>query len=281
MISKVKKIITAVCSLWILAGMTVFTSCSDDDHHDTVKKSPVVLVHGAWQGDYAWEEVKNGLVGRGYDVTVVALAGHGADNTPVSGLTFSGYVSQVKLAVTAFDEPVILVGHSLGGALITQAAAEIPGKIKKLVYVAGFIPASGKSVLDYSMLDPASLLGPVLEFNAEGSLAGLVNPEINFPNVFCQDGTPQQKQFLLEHYKPEAVAPLATPLSYQASDYQSAGSKYYIYTKIDNAISLGFQQQMAADAGITATYTIDAGHSPFISKPGELTVMLSEIFNKQ
>jgi pimeloyl-ACP methyl ester carboxylesterase len=126
-------------------------------------KTPIVLVHGAWQGDYVWEQVKASLVADGYRVSVVKLPGHGNDNTPAYQVTFQAYVNEVKNAINEYNEPVILVGHSLGGAVVTQTAAELPQKINKLVYVAGYIPASGKSVLDYSMMDTASPLGQVLQ----------------------------------------------------------------------------------------------------------------------
>ncbi|MCC9138660.1 alpha/beta hydrolase [Pontibacter silvestris] len=262
----------------VLVSMIAFASCSDDD--DAVpgtERSPVVLVHGAWQASFAWEQVKDNLVADGYDVTVVNLKGHGEDDTPVSGLSFTGYANQVKEAIASFDKPVILVGHSLGGAVVTQVASEMPAKITKLVYVAGFIPQNGKSVLDYAGMDPGSLLGPVLEFNQDHTLAGLVDPEVNFPKVFIQDGTEEQKQYVLSHYKAEPVAPLATPLKYTPENYNSAGRKYYVFTTMDNAISYPFQQQMATEAGITNTFTIQTGHSPFISKPNELTSILQDI----
>jgi pimeloyl-ACP methyl ester carboxylesterase len=262
----------------ILMSVIVFPSCSkDDDGNMEVGKAPVVLVHGAWQASYAWEEVKTNLTAQGYQVIVVNLKGHGDDKTPVSELSFSGYVDQVKAAIDSFNEPVILIGHSLGGAVITQTATQVPAKIAKLVYVAGFIPQTGKSVLDYAGMDKASLLGPVLEFNADQTLAGLANPGINFLKVFIQDGTDKQKQFVLDRYRAEPVIPLATPLSYTAENYSAAGKKYYVFTTEDNAISYPFQKQMAADAGITKTFTINTGHSPFISKPTELTSILEII----
>jgi pimeloyl-ACP methyl ester carboxylesterase len=262
----------------ILMSVIVFSSCSKDhDANTEIGKVPVVLVHGAWQASYAWEEVKTNLTAQGYQVKVVNLKGHGDDNTPVSELSFSRYVDQVKAAIDSFNEPVILIGHSLGGAVITQTATQVPAKIAKLVYVAGFIPQTGKSVLDYAGLDRASLLGPVLEFNADQTLAGLANPDINFLKVFIQDGTDKQKQFVLAHYRAEPVIPLATPLNYTTENYTAAGKKYYVFTTEDNAISYPFQKQMAADAGITKTFTINTGHSPFISKPTELTSLLEII----
>jgi pimeloyl-ACP methyl ester carboxylesterase len=238
------------------------------------------LVHGAWQASYVWDQTKADLTAAGYTVTVVKLPGHGDDTTPAYQVSFQAYVEEVKKAINSYKEPVILVGHSLGGAVITQTAAEIPQKIKKLVYVAGFIPQSGKSVLDYSQMDSSSLLPPALQLSDDQTLAGIVNPENNLSKIFCQDGTAAQKQFLAERYKAEPTIPLGTPLNYKTEDYNAAGTKYYIHTTQDNTITYSFQQRMAKEAGITNTYTINSGHSPFISKSPELTKLLKEIFIK-
>lgn len=277
--NKTKNVIRIFSTIALLiVGELVIASCSDDDENtETTRKPPVVLVHGAWQASYAWEQVRVKLVAEGYEVRSINLKGHGDDNTAVSDLSFAGYVDQVKDAVSLYHEPVILIGHSLGGAVITQAASEIPTKIQKLVYVAGFIPQSGKSVFDYAGLDTASLLGPVLEFNADHTLAGLTNPQVNLPKVFVQDGTDGQKQIVLNHYKVEPVIPLATPLNYTAETYAAAGKKYYVFTTGDNAISFPFQQKMATEAGIEKTYKIASGHSPFISKPDDLTIIIKNI----
>lgn len=261
----------------LLFSLGLLVSCSNDDN-DPISKSPVVLVHGAWQSESEWEQIKINLTAEGYQVSVVNLPGHGEDTTPASQVEFVDYVNTVKAAVNSYNQPVILVGHSLGGAIITQLAAEIPNKIRKLVYVAGYIPVSGKSVLDYAMMDQGSLLGPALQHEpaADGTL-GLSNPNADLTNIFCQDGTSAQKQFLLDNYRAEPFAPFLYPLDYQLADYNKAGKKYYIYTTEDRAISYPFQQQMVATFGITNTYSMNTGHSPFVSQATEFTNKLIAI----
>lgn len=253
-------------------------SCSSDDN--VIKKSPVVLVHGAWQASYVWDQTEKDLKAAGYNVTVVKLPGHGDETTPAYQVSFQAYVDEAKKAINSYSEPVILIGHSLGGAVITQTAAEVPQKIKKLIYVAGFIPQNGKSVLDYSQMDTASLLPASLKLSDDQTLAGIVNPEVNLPKIFAQDATDVQKQFLVSKYKAEPTIPLGTPLNYKTEDYNAGGKKYYIFTTADNTITYSFQQKMAKEAGITNTYTINSGHSPFISKSDELTKLIKDILSK-
>ncbi|MCV2485135.1 alpha/beta hydrolase [Flavobacterium sp. SH_e] len=270
----------SISKLFLLLFTSIASvSCSNDDNANA-KKSPVVLVHGAWQASYVWDQTEKDLKADGYNVTVVKLPGHGDDKTPAYQVSFQTYVDEVKKVINSYSEPVILIGHSLGGAVITQTAAEVPQKIKKLIYVAGFIPQSGKSVLDYSQMDTASLLPPSLKLSDDQTLAGIVNPEVNLPKIFAQDATDAQKQFLVEKYKAEPTIPLGTPLTYKTEDYNSVGKKYYIFTTADNTITYNFQQKMAKEAGITNTYTINSGHSPFISKSDELTKLIKEIITK-
>lgn len=261
----------------VFFGTTAFAAAENNDPEG---KSPVVLVHGAWQADYVWEETKTELETAGYRVSVVKLPAHGDDNTPAYQTSLKGYVDAVKHAINAYDEPVILVGHSLGGAVITQTASEIPQKISKLVYVAGFIPQSSKSVLDYSKMDGGSSLPAALQLSDDMTLAGLTNPEANIPEVFAQDATAAQKKFLVAHYKAEPTIPMGTPLQYDADAYKAAGEKYYIHTTADRTISYDLQKKMASEAGIANTYTMDSGHSPFVSRKTEFVALLKAIARK-
>lgn len=267
---------TASKFLLLLFTAATFASEKNADE-STITKQPIILVHGAWQGPYVWNQTKADLEKAGYPVSVVSLPAHGDDITPAYQVTLQSYVEIVKAAINSYDEPVILVGHSLGGAIITQTAAELPGKISKLIYVAGFIPQSGKSVLDYSQMDAKSILGPSICLSEDQTQAGIDQPEVNLAKIFAQDATDKQKDFLVAYYKAEPTIPMGTPLNYDDSNYKAAGKKYYIFTKADNAISYDFQQKMAADTGITNTFSISTGHSPFISKSAELTALLKKI----
>lgn len=261
----------------LLFSATTLASTTEDD---TAAKSPIVLVHGAWQGAYVWDQTKTELEKAGYKVSVVKLSGHWDDSTPAHEVSLQGYIDQVKAAINTYNEPVILVGHSLGGAIITQTAAQLPKKISKLVYVAGFLPQSGKSVLEYSQMDRESILGPSIRLSENQTEAGIADPEVNLAKIFSQDATDAQKKYLAERYRPEPTIPMGTPLQYDAADYKAAGKKYYIYTEADQTIGYGLQQQMAQAAGITNTYKINSGHSPFISKPVEFIKILKEISKK-
>lgn len=271
------KFIKNIGFLFVL--ILTLNSCSKDDD-DSVKEgahSTFVLVHGAWQASFVWDKVKAALESQGNKVIKVELLGHGDDQTPVSEITFDGYVKQVTDVIDGLNTPVVLVGHSLGGAIITQAATIAPQKIEKLVYVAGFIPQSGSSVFDYSAMDSGTLIPSVLEFSSDGNTVTIADPEVNMRDVFCQYGSDEDIDLLVEKLRTEPVAAAGTPLNYNSDVYGTIANKYYIYTTEDKAISYPFQQQMVNEAHITKTYKIESGHSPFLSKPNELVQLLNQI----
>ncbi len=117
----------------------------------TAAKPTIVLVHGAFAESASWNEVMTRLVAQGYSVVAVA--------NPLRGLR-----SDAEYVATVFrniQSPIVAVGHSYGGSVITDAAIGI-SNVKALVYVAGLAPDSGESAADISDHFPGSTLGPTL-----------------------------------------------------------------------------------------------------------------------
>src|ERR1700722_1448575 len=111
----------------------------------------IVLVHGAFSGAWCWEPVLPGLRAAGHTVQTVELPGSGEDRTPVAEVTLEVYAERVGDALGE-GAPALLVGHSMGGMVITQAAAQYPERVAALVYVAAFLPADGQSLMDLAGL---------------------------------------------------------------------------------------------------------------------------------
>ncbi|MDO9352135.1 MAG: alpha/beta fold hydrolase, partial [Solirubrobacteraceae bacterium] len=103
----------------------------------------LLIVPGAFTGAWMWTDVVDGLAADGFTATVVELPTVGENTTD---RTFNDDVAAVRAALDASAEPVILVGHSYGGAVITAAAAGPHPSVKELVYVAGAAPGSGESM---------------------------------------------------------------------------------------------------------------------------------------
>ena len=126
----------------LLLPLFALHACSD------APNKPYVLVHGAWMGGDGWDPVADQLRDAGASVRTFDLPAHGGDQTPVSGATLAGYVERVEAELDAVGEPVILVGHSMAGIVITQVAENRADDIASLVYIGAYVPANGQSLLD-------------------------------------------------------------------------------------------------------------------------------------
>src|ERR1035441_10945961 len=115
----------------------------------------ILLVHGAFGGAWCWEPVMPGLRAAGHDVQALDLPGDGEDQTPLAQVTLDAYARRVCGAL-ASGEPAVLVGHSMGGIVVTQAAARSPQHVAALIYVAAFLPADGQSLMDLAALPEAA-----------------------------------------------------------------------------------------------------------------------------
>src|SRR5215831_14524631 len=98
-------------------------------------KKTYVLVHGAWHGAWSYSKTKKTLELTGDKVICFDLPGHGEDKTEIKDVTLAAYVEKVKAELKKLNTPVVLVGHSLAGFIISQVAEEMPEKIEKLVFI--------------------------------------------------------------------------------------------------------------------------------------------------
>src|ERR1700760_2787584 len=113
-----------VILLSVAAAAFVFSSCSKKNTADKPSPKTYVLVHGAWQAPYVWDSVQSLLVKQGNTVAVVELPGHGSDQTAPSAISLNTYTTTVLNAISILPGKVILVGHSLGGMIISAVAEQ-------------------------------------------------------------------------------------------------------------------------------------------------------------
>lgn len=243
----------------------------------TADAKTFVVVHGAWQAPYAWEMVKSNLIKEGYKVILVQLPGHGNDAADHKKLHMDSYIKYVSDAITSLNQKVILVGHSMAGIIISGVAEQIPDLIEKLVYVAAYVPLNGQSAYTISLLDKQSLLGASLIVSEDQYEFDIKRDDIT--TIFCQDGSDEVKQLILENYKSEPAAPFSDPVALSAENFGKV-AKYYLETLHDNGIGNNLQKEMVATVGIEDVYVLNTGHSPSLSMPDELGKILSEIGRK-
>ena len=104
-----------------------------------------VLIHGGWHGAWCWDRVAARLRKARHTVTAPDLPAHGADRTPVEAVSLASYVRTVTDVLDAAPDPVVLVGHSIGGMTISQAAEARPERVRTLVYLSALVMADGET----------------------------------------------------------------------------------------------------------------------------------------
>jgi len=265
-------------SVFFTLILALLTGCSKDHEFNTTTPKTFVLVHGAFQAAYAWDGVKDELIRQGHNVIVIELAGHGKDNTAPSAITMDTYRDAVLASIAKTDGKIILVGHSLGGMVISAVAESAPTKIERLIYLAAFVPKNGQQLLEIAKEDKQGELAPLLVPSADQLTLSIADIS-KIPDIFCAEGTAEIKKKLIDNYRPDPAIPFINPLTLTAANFGNA-TKSYIRTANDRALGINLQDSMIADSDIKDVYTIASGHCPHLSKPQELTALLLKIANK-
>ncbi len=215
----------------------------------------IILVHGAWADGSSWSRLIPLLLAKGYDVTAVQL--------PLTSLADDA--ATVKRAIALEDGPVILVGHSYGGAVITEAGDD--PKVAGLVYVAAFAPDAGQSAGSLSASVPPPPMASEARPDAEGFLkltrAGVYDD-------FAQDVPPALKAQLYVAQAPTSVKSLGGNITVAA--WRSKPS-WYIVAGNDRAIPPSLEAAMARTINATTT-TIQASHVAMLSHPAEVAAVI-------
>src|SRR5690242_20353457 len=116
---------------------------------------------------WGWHKVAALLEQAGHKVTAPDLPAHGDDKTSVSEASLQAYTDKIVQAVDAQTEPVILVGHSMGGTVISQVAEAQPDKVKTLVYLTAYLLPNGKSLFQAAQEDAGSQTPTILDIQLD------------------------------------------------------------------------------------------------------------------
>lgn len=212
----------------------------------------IVLVHGAFVDASGWQQVFTDLTTRGFEVLVAQHSTHSLDSD----------VAVVRQAIAAAGGPVVLVGHSYGGAIITAAGTD--PKVSALAYVAAFVPDVGESIgaLTSRPLESGESPAPVVP-GAEGFL--IVEPA-EFPRAFGADVDAETTRFMAAAQLPWGLAAIGTALTQAA--WKSKPSAYLV-AAADKMIPPRAQRLMAGRAGARVT-EVQASHAVMLSQPAKV-----------
>ena len=236
--------------------------------------STFVLVHGGLAGSWLWEKLIPLLEDDGHRVQAPDLPGHGDDQTPIPEVSLQGYADRISEVLDAHPEPAILVGQSMGGAVISQAAEQRPDKVALLVYVGASLLRDGETIFGVFENDTESLALPNLVMSEDGSSATLQEDAIE--EVLLHDCSDEDVERAKSRCQAQAVAPLATPVSLTEDNFGQI-PRVYIQTLQDRTIGPSSQKEMYERLPCQEVISMDTGHWPFYSAPEELADHLTSL----
>ena len=230
-----------------------------------------VLIHGAWHGGWCWHRIVTRLQRASHQVMTPDLLALGIDCTPPSEVTLDRWAQQIVTLIESTSEPVVLVGHSRGGIVLSAVAERIPERLRMLVYLSAFLLENGASLRETAAGIEGSLVPPAMVI-AEDHASATVRPDAVREAFYgcCSDDDVALAASLL---KPEPLAPLATPMRVSAERFGSV-PRVYIECLRDRAITHVAQRRMQAALPCRERITLDTDHSPFFSRPDELASAL-------
>jgi pimeloyl-ACP methyl ester carboxylesterase len=232
--------------------------------------SRFVLVHGAWHGAWCWERVLPLLAGRGHDALALDLPGHGEDATPPGEVGWDDYMRRMEEALADCDEPPVLVGHSLGGAVITGAADRWPERIQTLVYLCAMLPDAPDF---FARFQPTSLLTGAVRPAPDGSVMEL-DPGV-VREAFYHDCSDADARWAASRLRPQPARAFGMTFEL-APERMGRIPRHYVECRQDRAIDLATQRAMHARMPCTV-HALDASHSPFLSMPERLAEVFEAI----
>lgn len=233
-----------------------------------------VLIHGAWHGAWCWEHLERELQARHLGVTAFDLPGHGDDTTPRAEVDMDAYVERVVSWIREFDRPVELLGHSMGGAIITAVAEQIPAHLTGLIYLCAFLPRDGESLAQLGAEDQHSGLTGNMRSGPEPNT--VVVSEDNAREIFYHDCRHDDMDAAIARLVPQPVAPFGAPIHTTAENFGSV-PRAYIVCREDRAITADMQYRMIERQPCSPVIELATGHSPFYANPIALADALEEI----
>ena len=296
-----------------LAGVAL-SACGGADASNTNPKPTFVFVHGAWHGGWCWAEVVRLLAEQGYGSVAVDLPGHGVtarmpvsytskpqnlaalatEVSPLAALTVTDYrdhtLKIIRGLAAGGSGPVILVGHSLGGATVSAVAEADPSVVRKLVYLTAFVPVN-LTVLQYLQLPEFAASGVPGLFVADPAVvvAARCNPDSTdagyvekLKSTFYGDMSDAAFAAAANLLTPDEPGSLFGPVPVTAQRWGTV-PRAFIRCTNDHAIPLAAQDKMISQAdaftpgNVFVQKTLTTSHSPFLSAPADLAGLLASL----
>jgi pimeloyl-ACP methyl ester carboxylesterase len=223
-----------------------------------------ILIPGAWHGAWCWHKLIPRLEQSGARVVAPDLPSPGS---------FDDW-AQFVTALVERAPGCVLVGHSRAGAIISRVAELAPDAIRTLVYLSAYLLPAGQSVAEEARRDIDSLIAPNM-VPVQRGLTCTLRAEA-WREAFYGDCTDEDFQFARERVAPEPIRVLAAPVRVTEQRFGRV-PRAYIETTRDRAVTLAAQRRMQSVLPCAPVFTLDTGHSPFLSQPEALARILISI----
>ena len=229
----------------------------------------VVFVHGACvrDGDWWWHPTAEALRKRGISSVAPALpsCGEGDRSAGLNGPGLPEDLAAVRTVLAGSDEPTVVVGHSYGGIVASEAAVGVES-VRHLVFVSSYLPEPGESLSTFGAAEPP----PFLDFDPEGGTFGAV-PEL-FAETFMQDCPPQIVQEGAARLIRQTIAVTQQPVQQVAWPDRPTT---YVVCADDRGTPAAAQREFARRAD--KVVEVAAGHHPFLSQPEVVADLLAAL----
>jgi pimeloyl-ACP methyl ester carboxylesterase len=235
-----------------------------------MQQSTFLLIHGSWQAGWAWRHVREHLDAAGSRALAPSLPGHAPDEDR-SAVTFADYESAVLEVLERESGPVVLVGHSFGGAIISRIAELRPERCERLIYYSAFAPWDGESVAD---LLPTAFLDAFRQLSAQSKDRSVSLPYALLRSQFFNTVDEDTAQRLISRFTAEPAAPVFEPLALPRN-HQHGIPTTFISCRNDQAMPPGlFHPGQSSRLQAARLIEIDGDHEALLTNPGQLSQAL-------
>jgi pimeloyl-ACP methyl ester carboxylesterase len=238
----------------------------------------IVLIHGAWQGSWAFSAWAPMLLERGWRVHAVELPGNGWPPQPTAVADLDSYTSHVCGVVRAIGAPVVVLGHSGGGITASQVAEALPDQVAVVVYLAGMMLPDGLSYADLvrdaaaeSPGDDFAGIAPWLEWSADRAFTSVRAD--GAMRCFLHDCSPESVRAAVALLRPQAQSGRALRNRLSPQRFGRV-PRVYVECQDDRSVVLKLQRRMQQLSPGARCIELPCGHVPQLARPGLLTQRL-------
>jgi pimeloyl-ACP methyl ester carboxylesterase len=243
-----------------------------------VRRTTFVLIHGAWQGGWAWDTIVTRLQAAGHDAIAIDLPGSPFNPMPAAEVDLARYAEHVAGVIDSVPGPIIMVGHSSGGIAAEQVCELRPDRVALAIYLAAFLLPDGMSLIDFyaQNLEPW-MKGAVtrVTLDATGELSS-IDP-VQAIDVFYHKADRAQAESAANRLTPHPEGGRRSKLHLSAGRFGTV-PRVYIETTEDRSVHVPLQRKMQAMTPCLEVYSLDSDHAPQLSDPdGLVATMLAAV----